>query len=361
VSVPLNRHDVTRPIDLIEEILRIYGYNNIEIPKQLIYPFATVKRDTARNRQQNISRYLAHNGFFEIMNNSLTKKSYAENFAFVNENETINILNPISNELNVMRQTLLFSGLENVTRNLNNKNTNLRLFEFGKIYRLNPEAQKSDDVTMRFPEREQLTLFVTGKTHEDNWAAKGENLDFYFLKNVIHNILSLLHIPLQKIEMQPAAATSPCLNALSYTIDGALLVTFGQIHPKVLKHFDCKKELYYAEFELNTLYKYALNEPVCFTTLAQYPEVERDLALVVEKQLNYKTLEEIAYKYGSKLLKKVSLFDVYEGAPLTETQKSYALKFVLQHPEKTLTDEEINKVINKLIAAFEKEAGAKLR
>jgi phenylalanyl-tRNA synthetase beta chain len=361
VSVPLSKHDVTRPVDLIEEILRIYGYNNIEMPKQLAYPFAAVKHDSARNRQQNISRYLAHTGFFEVMNNSLTKKSYAENFAFINENEAINILNPISNELNVMRQTLLFSGLENVMRNLNNKNSNLRLFEFGKIYRLNPEAEKSDDVTVRFLEKEQLALFVSGKTHEDSWTAKGENLDFFFLKNVIHNILRLLHIPLQKTEMQPVDAASPYLNALSYTIDGVLLVTFGQIHPKVLKHFDCKKELYYAEFELDTIYRYTLSEPVRFTPLAQYPEVERDLALVVEKQLNYKTLEEIACKYGSKLLKKVSLFDVYEGVPLAETQKSYALKFVLQHPEKTLTDEEINKVMNKLIAAFEKEAGAKLR
>jgi phenylalanyl-tRNA synthetase beta chain len=260
-----------------------------------------------------------------------------------------------------MRQTLLFSGLENVTRNFNIKNNNLRLFEFGKIYRLNLEAQKTDEVTERFLEKEQLALFITGKTHEDNWADKGKQLDFYFLKNVVHNILGLLHIPLQKIETQPTTSSSPYLNALSYTIDGALLVTFGQIHPKVLKYFDCKKELYYAEFELDTLYKETLSEPVHFTPLAQYPEVERDLALVVEKQLDYKTLEEIAYKYGSKLLKKVSLFDVYEGAPLAETQKSYALKFVLQHPEKTLTDEEINKVINKLIAAFEKEAGAKLR
>jgi phenylalanyl-tRNA synthetase beta chain len=178
---------------------------------------------------------------------------------------------------------------------------------------------------------------------------------------VVHNILNLLNIPLQNIEIQSTVATLPYLNVLNYTVNGVCLATFGQIHPKILKQFDCKKELYYAEFELNTLYQQALAKSVCFTPLAQYPEVERDLALIVDKQLNYKILEDIACKYGSKLLKKVTLFDVYEGAPLAETQKSYALKFILQHTEKTLTDEEINKVMDKLIAAFEKEAGAKLR
>jgi len=361
VSVPLSKHDVTRPIDLIEEILRIYGYNNIEMSNQIAYPFSTVKCDTTRSNQQNISRFLAHNGFFEIMNNSLTKKNYAEIFTFLNAKETINILNPISNELSAMRQTLLFSGLENIIRNCNNKNVNLRLFEFGKTYNLNTEAQKSEDVTVRFSEKEQLALFMTGKTHDDNWEAKGKIVNFYFLKNIIHNILHLFHIPLQKTDIQEIRSSLPYTNAMVYTLEEKILVSFGQIHPKILKHFDIKKELYYAEFELDTLYKNIGKDTVKFAPLAQYPEVERDLSLVVEKHVTYQSLEKIAYLYGSKLLKKVSLFDVYEGAPLEETQKSYALKFVLQHPEKTLTDEEINKVMNKLIAAFEKDALAKLR
>jgi phenylalanyl-tRNA synthetase beta chain len=360
VSVPPFKTDVTRPIDIIEEILRIYGYDNIEIPAKIGYELNTQEAQGHQKKQHNLSRVLANVGFFEIMNNSLTKKNYANDFSFINEGETINILNPISNELNVLRQTLLFSGLEDIVRNVNNKNSDLRLFEFGKTYYLNKEAAKTDDVTKRYLEKEQLALFVTGKTHQDSWQSKGEPLDFFYLKNMVALILRQLNI-FEGAIMEESLSNDIFSGALSYTIDNKPLVVFGQIHPKVLKYFDLKKEVFYAEFNTDTLFDATYQLPVLFTPMHPYPEVERDLALVVDKTVTYKNLEEIAIKFGTKLLKKVTLFDVYEGAHLDADKKSYALKFILQHPEKTLTDEDINKVMNKLIAAFEKEIGAKLR
>lgn len=357
VSVPLYRVDVTRPIDLIEEILRIYGYNNVEIPDTLHYNINIQSEKNYRPLQNKISDYLAANGFFEIMNNSLTKGSYAEQFDFIDENKSVKLLNPLSNELNVMRQTLLFGGLENINRNFNNKRFNLKLFEFGKTYFLNNEVDKDASVTERYNEKEFLSFFITGNNHPDTWNAKGVKNDFFYLKNVIENIFRLLNIPVPQITTE---SDTRFLNHLSYTVNGEVLCTIGELLPNILKQFDIKRDVCYAEINTKMLYELA-NANITYTQLASFPAVERDLALVVDKNVNYATLEQIAYKYGSKLLKNVSLFDVYEGDKIEEGKKSYALNFILQHAEKTLTDDDITKIMNKLISAFEREANAKLR
>lgn len=357
VSVPLYRVDVTRPIDLIEEILRIYGYNNIEIPDTLHYSLNIQSEKNYRPLQNRISNYLASNGFFEVMNNSLTKEIYAERFDFIDEKASIKLLNPLSNELSVMRQTLLFGGLENINHNFNNKRFNLKLFEFGKIYNLNNEVDSTSSVTERYVENEFLAIFTTGNNQIDSWKAKGVKNDFFYLKNMVENIFRLLNIPIPQIETNE---DHRFLNHLSYMVDGQCLCTIGVVMPTILKQFDLKKEVCYAEINTKILYESA-NSDITYAQIPNYPSVERDLALVVDENVTYATLEKIAYKFGGKLLKNVSLFDVYEGDKVGAGKKSYALNFILQHAEKTLTDDDITKFMNKLIAAFEREAQAKLR
>lgn len=360
VDVPLDRVDVLRPIDLIEEILRIYGYNNVEIPTTIKYTTNSIPENRSAKLQKRISIYLANSGLVEIMNNSLTKDSYATTFPFLNENETIQLLNPLSSELNAMRQALFLGGLETIARNLNNRNNNLRLFEFGKVYYRNSAADNSADVATRFLENQMLSFWFTGKNHDEIWNSTSQDMDFYTLKNVINNLLAFLNIPMKEITVKPSESTI-FSQGIEYLLpSGELLFSLGIVSPKTLKAFDIKREVYYAETNMEVILKLQ-NSNVLYTPIPVFPTVKRDLALVVDKSTTYQTLEAIAFKFGGNRLKSVSLFDVYEGDKLEAGKKSYALNFVLHHPEKTLTEEEINKVMNKLIAAFERECNAKLR
>lgn len=362
VTVPLNKADVTRPIDLIEEILRIYGYNNIEIPTMLTYDMSCLRQnDSAYQMQTTISKYLADNGFYEVMNNSLTRAEYAQQYDFLNENETVKLLNPLSSELNAMRQTLLFSGLENVSRNVNNKAADLRLFEFGKTYHFNPQTAAGDDVTLRYQERNMMSMFVTGKLGEDNWEGKAAAADFFYLRNMIDNFLERINFPMEKVQLVTDSEPRMFAQHISYKVCDQMPVHVGVLRGDILRNFDLKKPVYYAEIDVTMLSGLINALPVEYQTINTFPAVRRDLALVVEKSVSYDTLEKIGYKYASKLLRQINLFDVYEGAGVGEGMKSYALNFVLQSSDKTLTDEEINKVMNKLISAYEREVGAKLR
>jgi len=362
VTIPPNKHDVTRPIDLIEEVLRIYGYNNIEISNEIRYFQHSKPEPTLQKLQKTISAYLADNGFFEMMNNSLSKGEYASIFDYIDENERVDLLNPLSSELNAMRQTLLLSGLETIARNLNNKNNNLKLFEFGKTYHLvNKEAT---DVLQHYSEKERLSLFVTGKTHEENWIEQPKDLDFFFLKNYLENVLCKSGVEMRHATSLYGKNDTALINTLFYYLDvnkDSHIAKIGQINPKILKYFDIKKPVYYAEIEVELLFAEYLKSKTLYTPIATTPAVKRDLALVVDKSVTYQQLEKIAIQFGSRYIKKVSLFDVYEGDKLPDGKKQYALNFVLQHPEKTMTDEEINKIMNKLVSAFEKECGATLR
>ena len=362
VTVPLNKADVTRPIDLIEEILRIYGYNNIEIPSTLTYDMSCLRQnDSLYQMQLTISRYLADNGFYEVMNNSLTRADYAAQFDFLNEAETVKLLNPLSSELNAMRQTLLFSGLENVVRNVNNKAADLRLFECGKTYQLNPQTASGEDVTVRYQERDMMSMFVTGKLGDDDWKGKAGAADFFYLRNMIDNFLLKVHFPMERMELVTDDEPRMFAQHIAYKIGDAIPVRIGVLRADILNAFDIKKPVCYAEIDMRLLNEICSDQSVFFQPINIYPAVRRDLALVVNKDVTYDQLERIARKYASKLLKQVSLFDVYEGTGVEEGKKSYALNFVLQSADKTLTDEDINKVMNKLISAYEREVGAKLR
>jgi phenylalanyl-tRNA synthetase beta chain len=295
-----------------------------------------------------------------MMNNSLSKGEYASIFNYINENERINLVNPLSSELNVMRQNLLYYGFETITHNLNNKNNNLKFFEFGKTYHLvNKEAT---DVLQRFAEKEWLTLFVTGKTHDENWMETPKGLDFFFLKNYLENVMcgmGALHAT--PVQLDDNENNTPFINTLLYTNNGQPIAQIAQIHPKTLKYFDIKKPVFYAEINVEPLFVEYLRSKTLFTQINTTPSVKRDLALVVDKNVTYQQLENIATQFGSRHIKKISLFDVYEGDKLPGGKKQYALNFVLQHPEKTMTDEDISKIMSKLVVAFERECGAALR
>ena len=359
VSVPLNRVDVTRSVDLIEEVLRIYGYNNIEIPTTLNYQLSDKIIPNHAKWKRLISNYLVDNGFYEVVNNSLTKSAYVEQYDFMNAKETVHLLNPLSRELNVLRQTLLFSGLETIEHNIRNKNQNLRFFEFGNIY-LKNQHHVTDDVTEKYKEYPRLSIFLTGKMKEDQWNQTPRDVDFFYLKNMIDNILLKMNFPIQEVSCVQSEEPA-FLHQFSFHYQEKIVIKAGQVHPAILKSFDIKKPVYYAELILDELYPANFKYPVAHKNIPSYPAVKRDLALVIDKEVTYLQLENIARKYGSKLLKNVSLFDVYEGDKIEKGKKSYALNFVLQHPDKTLTEEEINKVMGKLVTAFQNEAGAKLR
>ncbi|MCL2435455.1 MAG: hypothetical protein FWD09_04865 [Lentimicrobiaceae bacterium] len=304
--------------------------------------------------------YLADNGFFEMMNNSLSKGEYASIFNYIDENERIDLVNPLSSELNAMRQTLLFSGLETIARNLNNKNNNLKLFEFGKTYHLvNKEAT---DVLQRYAEKEILSLFVTGKTHEENWMEQPKELDFFFLKNYVENVFHKCGVETHNYaSLQANENETTFIDALFYTNNEQLIAKIAQVHPKILKHFDIRKPVFYAEIDVVQLFTEYLKSKTLYTPIAVTPAVKRDLALVVDKNVTYQQLEKVATQFGSRHIKKISLFDVYEGDKLPTGKKQYALNFVLQHPDKTMTEEEINKIMDKLVGVFGKECGATLR
>ena len=362
VTVPLNKADVTRPIDLIEEILRIYGYNNIEIPDILTYRLTNnANQDSAYQLQLAISNYLSDNGFYEVMNNSLTKAEYAEKCDFLRAEETVRLLNPLSTELNAMRQTLLFGILENVERNINNRQPNLRLFEFGKVYKLNTETSKGDDVVTRYQEEPHFVLCVTGKDSEDAWNRKAQDLDLFYLRNMVDNVLEKTNFPMERVQRVVDRPSRMFADHLTYMVDDEEIVTLGLLNASVLKLFGLKVPVYYAEFNFPAFVRMVEDRKVNYQPIATHPSVRRDLALVVNREVTYETLEKIGYKYGSKLVKRISLFDVYEGDKVEAGKKSYALSFVLQHADKTLTDEEINKMMSKLVSAYEREVGAKLR
>lgn len=358
VIIPPARLDITSSIDLIEEILRIYGYNHIDILDTVQYKIKN-QSFTENQYKNKLSSFLAHNGFFEVINNTLTKSAYAEKFDFINEKETVKLLNPLSSELDAMRQTLLFSGLENIVYNMNNKNSNLRLFEFGRTYKKVSDNQ-SENVIERFQENSFLSLFVTGFDSENLWNHKQMPLDSYYLKNVVFNMLKKVNFPVDELTMS-VFSDSVFLQGIHFEHKEKIFMKMGEVHPLLLKFFDIKKKIYYAEIDVPQLYHICSLQTVDFKQIPLHPEVKRDLALVIDNNIDYQKLEEIAYKYASKLLKNVSLFDVYEGDKIEKGKKSYALNFVLQHSEKTLTEEEINQTMNKLIKAYEQEVGAVLR
>ena len=348
LTIPAYRVDVQREIDVIEEILRVYGYNNIQFTKKLNATVSNSSRTEDYKLQNIIANQLNSLGFHEMMANSLTSPDYIQLSELLQKEHNVTMLNPLSNDLSAMRQSLLFSGLEAVSYNINRRNSDLKLFEYGKSYHNLPSG---------YEEQKHLTLFVSGNRNDETWIYKQQASDFFFFKGYIETIISRLGI--QKTKNQPVTS-DVFAEGIAIAIGEDILVEFGTVKKSILKYFDIKQEVLYADFNWNLVLKLISNK-IKFTDIPKYPEVRRDLALLLDENVTFENLYKIARQSEKSLLKNVNLFDVYTGANLPEGKKSYAVSFTIQDNTKTLTDEQIEKVMNKLQKNFVTELGASLR
>ena len=357
LEIPAYRVDVTRSCDVVEDILRIYGYNNVEIPTQLKGSLVIKGDEDQKHKLANlVSEQLVGEGFNEILNNSLTKAAY------YGENDSlVHIMNPLSSDLNVMRQTLLFGGLESIQHNVNRKRQNLRFFEFGNIYTFDPVKQNDDDPMQAYKEQYHCGLWVTGKRVEGSWAHANEDSTFYELSAYVENILRRIGV---KPGMIVRKNSENAIFSAGLTIEnrgGKKLIEMGIITKKLQKQFGLDNPVYYAELNWTALMKVIKKNEVLYTEISKFPAVSRDLALLVDNSVEFAQIEQIARQTEKKLLKKVELFDVYEGDKLPAGKKSYAVNFILQDEEKTMGDKQIDAIMQKLIANIKKQLGAELR
>ena len=365
LSVPAYRVDVQRPCDVVEDILRIYGYNNVEIPTA-VKSSLTIKGEVDRsNKLQNlVSEQLVGEGFREILNNSLTKEAYYNDLTAYPKDRAVKLLNPLSSDLNVLRQTLLFGGLESIAHNANRKNANLRFFEFGNCYYKNPattEEQKAADTLAAYSEDLHLGLWLTGKRVEASWAHPEEPSSVYELKAYVGHILTRLGAPVGKLKQQAGANDIFAKSLALADNNGTVVLEFGLVKKALTAAFDISAEVYFADINWTLLMKKTKKHSVTFTEISKFPAVSRDLALLVDKSVEFARIEQIAFAADKKFLKKVTLFDVYEGKNLEAGKKSYAVNFLLQDDTKTMNDKQTDAVMAKIIASLEKQIGAKLR
>lgn len=349
LTVPAYRNDVIREADIIEEILRVYGYNNIKTTEKLNASISNTSRFEDYKLQNVVGTQLAAQGFFEILSNSLTTPNYAKLSEQLKDEHNVAMLNPLSNDLSVMRQSLLFSGLEAVSHNINRRRYDLKLFEFGKTYHHYNENRE---------EHKHLSVFVTGNKSAERWNATTKPSDFFYLKGTITAVLERLGLSRFK--------ASPIKNdvfseGVCLSLGKTTLVEFGIVNKKILKHFGITQEVIYADFNWDNVINMAKHNSIKFKDIPKYPEVRRDFALLLDDNVTFEAIDTIAKQTEKQLLKDVDLFDVYQGKNLPKGKKSYAVSFILQDEHNTLTDKQIDKIMNKLQANFEKELGAELR
>ncbi len=347
--VPTFRVDVTREADVIEEILRIYGFNNINLPESVGSSFLANSQSKDFDKiQQKISSYLVGNGFFEMMTNSLTKPEYAALSSLVNEKEHVVILNKLSEDLGVMRQNILFSGLEVIARNINHKQKDLKFFEFGKQYFKKEKAYK---------EEKRLALFSTGLEKEKQWDSEENSTKFHQLKGIGENILAKMNLKISEVNN----TSSDIFNyGLGFQLGQKTVLEIGSVSTKILKSLGIKQEVFFASFNWDLLLR-KTNDNIMVKQVSKYPEVRRDLSLVINKSVSYQDILALTRKAEKNLIKTVNVFDLYEGDRIEDNKKAYSLKFILQDDKKTLTDKVIDKTMKRLMAMFEKELGAIIR
>lgn len=361
LRIPTYRVDVTRDVDVIEDILRIYGYNNIEISDALRANLSyQTPTDRKHKLQTLISEQLSANGFGEIMNNSLTKKSYYEGLESYPASHCVSLVNPLSNDLSVMRQTLLFGGLESIAYNRNRKHGDLRFYEFGNCYRYDANKKREDEILAQYTEETRIGLWLCGKRTHKSWATAEEQSSVFELKAHLENILKRLGTDRDSKQFEPLKnelySTGMTIRTTKQTIG-----SFGIVSPKISHLFDIDTAVYFAEMNWDALMKETEEHKVQFAEISRFPAVSRDLALLIDKEITFAQIEKITLKSEKKLLKEVTLFDVYEGKNLPEGKKSYAVNFLLQDEEKTLNDKQIDAVMQKIRQNLEKELGAQLR
>ena len=348
LMIPSYRVDVQRDVDVIEEILRVFGYNNILFTEKLNASIAQASKFEDYKLQNVIGNHLAAQGFFEILANSLTSPEYQELSSVVNSDHSVKMLNPLSNDLSVLRQSMLFSGLNAIAHNINRKRSNLKLFEYGKTY----HKYESGNV-----ENKHLSLFVTGNRNEDSWTKPTEKTDFYFLKATVENTLARLGIQ---------ASTSPMANSdfsegIVLKANKKELVVLGLVKKSILKKFDIKQDVLHADFNWDHVLSVVAKSEIVFTNIPKYPQVKRDFALLLDNATSFKEVHDLAFQTEKKFLKQVNLFDVYTGEKLPKGKKSYAVSFTLLDEDSTLTDKQIDKIMGKLQQRYESVLSAELR
>lgn len=349
LSIPFYRVDVQREVDVIEEILRVFGYNNVEFKEKLNASIAPTSKFEDDKIQNIIGNFLASKGFNEILANSLTSPAYNKLSEDIREEQTISMLNPLSTDLSVMRQSMLFSGLEAIAHNSNRQMHNLKIFEFGKTYH-QYQTQRE--------EKKHLSILVTGNRLEDTWTTPPKKADFFYLKAIVENLLNRLG--LTHLISQPASSDI-LSEGISLLLANKAMVSIGVVKKSILKEFDIKEEVLYADFDWDYILEAIVNSKIIYKEIPKYPEVTRDYALLVDEQVSFKQIYDIALQTERKFLTNVNLFDVYNGENLPEGKKSYAVSYTLQDENGTLTDKQIDKIMNKLLQRYESELGAELR
>lgn len=362
LEVPGYRVDVQRPCDVVEDILRIYGYNNVEIPTAVKSSLTIKGEEDRSNKLENIiSEQLVGCGFHEIMNNSLTKAAYYDDLKTYPSDNLVRLLNPLSSDLNVLRQTLLFGGLESIEHNVNRKNSNLSFFEFGNCYYYNKEKKNQEKILAAYDEEMHLGLWLTGNRVEGSWAHPDEASTIYELKAYVVNILTRLGVSMGGLVVGPG-----CNDLFSKSLSvtdrsGKLLLELGLVRKSLAIACGVEQEVFFAELNWTLLMKKTQKNAVSFKEISKYPTVSRDLALLLDKSVEFAEVERVAFASEKKLLKSVRLFDVYEGEHLEAGKKSYAVNFILQDESKTMSDKQTDAVMSKIITNLEKQLGAKLR
>ncbi|MEM9363678.1 MAG: phenylalanine--tRNA ligase subunit beta [Bacteroidota bacterium] len=348
LTIPFYRVDVEREVDVIEEILRVYGYNNIDFKQKLNASVAVTSRLESHNIQDTIGNILASYGFYEIMTNSLVSKDNLE--ALSSDSDTVDMINPLSMDLSVMRTSMLPSGLETIAHNINRQQNRLKLYEFGSTYH-----KKGDG----YEERPHLALFITGNRLPENWSVKTKTSDFFYVKGIIEALLKRLG--LRDLKTAPISNNTVFIEGLNCSKNGKTLCNYGIVSKSSMKKMDIKAEVLYADFDWATILDFLKEEEITYQEIPKFPEVTRDFALLLDENVSFQSVYDIAWQTEKKLLKNVNLFDVYTGKNLPEGKKSYAISYTLQDESKTLTDKQIDKIMKKLQANYESKLGATLR
>ncbi len=360
VAVPPYRVDVQREADLIEDILRIYGYNNIEIPTGVKSTISYAPRPDRSKLMNMTADMLAAVGYTEIMSNSLTKATYYDSLSAYPASQCVKIINPLSSDLNVMRQTLLFNTLEAVELNANRRNGDLKIYEFGNCYYYNAEAQDEEKILAPYSENYRLAVAVTGVAAAASWNQKGVNATFYTLRAAVERVLSRFGIDIYSLKSD-SSKNDIFAEAISLSQGNKLFVELGRVSPAICKSLGVKQDVYYAEFDFDALVKSTRKHKITVSELSKFPEVKRDLALLIDESISFETLRQVAFQAEKKLLKSVSLFDVYQGDKLPAGKKSYALSFILEDKNQTLTDKMIEKSMSNIQKQFERVCAAQVR
>lgn len=362
ILVPVYRIDVQRDVDVIEDILRIYGYNNVDINNHM---HSTLSHQTSTDRdyalENLVSEQLCGAGFNEILNNSLTRLGYYETLTTYPASRSVLLINPLSADLNCMRQTLLFGGLQNIAYNTNYKHKNIRFFEFGNCYSHHPEKKKDNDAIAEYNEDYRLGLWICGQRVENNWAHADETVSVYELKAHVENLLTRIGLTSKELIWNQISNDIYTTGLMIATSSGKTLGTFGVVQRSLLKLADIENDVFFAEFSWSALMREIKKNRIVISEISKFPEVKRDLALLIDKNIAFGAIEKIAYESERRLLKRVILFDVYEGSHLPAGKKSYAVSFYLQDENKTLTDKQIDTIIKKIQTNLEEKLGAQLR